>query len=95
MESDSYSDQGGGEESRGGYRGRPPRSRPVFQFGGDNLKQINYKNVDVLRTLVNERGKIRPRRQTGASARIQRLIAQAVKRARHLALLPYDGEVGR
>ncbi|MGH2524274.1 MAG: 30S ribosomal protein S18, partial [Anaerolineales bacterium] len=66
------------------------RRKPVFQFGAENGKQINYKNVEVLRQLINERGKIRPRRQTGASARFQRRIAVAIKRARHMALLPFD-----
>ncbi len=88
-------DDDGGEDEMD-ERGRGfIRRRPVFQFGAENGKQINYKNVDVLRQLVNDRGKIRPRRQTGASARMQRKIALAVKRARHMALLPFSGEFPR
>lgn len=71
------------------------RAKPVFQFGAENGKQIHYKNVDVLRQLINDQGKIRPRRQTGASAKMQRKIAAAVKRARHMALLPFIGEMPR
>jgi small subunit ribosomal protein S18 len=51
-----------------------------------------YKNVDLLQRYLSERGKIRPRRQTGLCARDQRRLAQAIKRARHLALLPFVGE---
>ena len=79
------------EDGRRGY----VRRKPVFQFGANDGEQIHYKNVEVLRQLINERGKIRPRRQTGADARMQRKIAMAVKRARHLALLPFDNEANR
>ncbi|MGF1503657.1 MAG: 30S ribosomal protein S18 [Anaerolineae bacterium] len=53
---------------------------------------ISYKDVDLLRHFITERGKIRPRRQTGITAKQQRAIAVAVKRARHMALLPYTDE---
>jgi small subunit ribosomal protein S18 len=53
---------------------------------------IDYKNVEMLRRFVQEDGRIRPRRQTGACAKHQREVARAVKRARHLALLPFTGE---
>ena len=55
----------------------------------------DYKNVDVLRGLISDRGKIRPRRQTGTCARHQRQVAEAIKRARHMALLPFAGEMPR
>jgi small subunit ribosomal protein S18 len=56
---------------------------------------IDYKQVDTLRRYITEDGKIRPRRQTGACARHQREMARAIKRARHLALLPFTGETLR
>lgn len=52
---------------------------------------MDYKVVDVLRKFVTEDGRIRPRRQTGTCARHQRRLAHAVKRARHLAMLPFTG----
>jgi small subunit ribosomal protein S18 len=79
-------------EEEGDERGRGfARRKPVFQFGANDGEQIHYKNTEVLKQLINEHGKIRPRRQTGASARYQRKIAVAVKRARHMALLPFAG----
>jgi small subunit ribosomal protein S18 len=56
---------------------------------------IDYKQADLLRRYILEDGKIRPRRQTGACAKHQRAIARAIKRARHLALLPYTGDSNR
>jgi small subunit ribosomal protein S18 len=84
---DEGADEGG---PRGGYRARTPIHIII-----SDPKLIHYKNVDFLRQFVTERGKMRPRRQTGASAHYQRMIAQAVKRARHLALLPFDREADR
>jgi small subunit ribosomal protein S18 len=83
-------------EEEGEGRGRTfiPRSR-VCQFCVEKNKQIDYKNVDLLRSLISDRGKIRPRRQTGTCARHQREVAVAVKRARHMALLPFSGETPR
>jgi small subunit ribosomal protein S18 len=68
-------------------------ARPkVCQFCADKTIAIDYKQYDVLRKLVTEDGKIRPRRQTGTCARHQRVLAIAIKRARHIALLPFTGE---
>ena len=65
-------------------------SRPkICQFCADKNLNIDYKHVDMLRRYVTEEGKIRPRRQTGACAKHQRLVAAAVKQARHVALLPF------
>lgn len=64
-------------------------------FCTDKQAVIDYKQVEVLRRFVSDEGKIRPRRQTGICAKHQRELAQAVKRARHLALLPFSGEVLR
>lgn len=66
--------------------------RPMIRITISDIKQINYKNPEFLRQFVTDRGKLRPRRQTGISASQQRLVAQAVKRARHMALLPFDRE---
>ena len=69
-------------------------SRPkVCQFCIEKMDTIDYKQVDLLRRYITDDGKIRPRRQTGTCAKHQRKLAQAVKRARHLALLPFVGEV--
>jgi len=74
-------------------RGRRFIARPKFcQFCAENMDKIDYKNVDLLRRFVVEDGKIRPRRQTGTCARHQRTLANAIKRARHIALLSYIGE---
>jgi small subunit ribosomal protein S18 len=58
-------------------------------FKKNNIKYIDYKDADFLITFLNEQGMIYPRRLTGTSAKNQRKLAQAVKRARHLALLPF------
>lgn len=71
-------------------RGR--RRRKVNQFAGDNIKKINYKDVNMLKRFISERGKILPRRITGNSAKAQRKLTIAIKRARHIALLPYTQE---
>ena len=69
---------------RGGMR----RRKKVCVFcGKDNI--INYKDVTKLRIFISERGKILPRRITGNCAKHQRALTVAIKRARHLALLPY------
>ncbi len=65
------------------------------RFCADSKIVINYKDTDLLRQFVHEDGKIRPRRQTGNCAKHQRAITQAVKRARHIALMPFIGDVLR
>jgi len=78
------------------FRRRPSNnyySRPkVCQFCTDKNVEINYKNTDLLRRYITDEGKIRPRRQTGTCARHQRALAGEIKRARHIALLPYTGK---
>lgn len=59
------------------------------RFKKNRIKYIDYKNPDYLLQFVNEQGKLLPRRITGTSLKYQRKVAQAVKRARHLALMPY------
>lgn len=76
--------------------GRRYFSRPhECPFCADKNAVINYKLVEVLRRYVTDEGKIRPRRQTGVCAKHQRALAREVKRARHIALLPFAGEVLR
>lgn len=67
--------------------------RPRFcQFCTDRNAAIDYKQPENLRRFITEDGKIRPRRQTGTCARHQRHLTVAIKRARHLALLPFTSE---
>ena len=69
------------------YYARPK----ICQFCADKNLAIDYKQTDVLRRFITEEGKIRPRRQTGTCARHQRELAGAIKRSRHIALLPFTG----
>ncbi len=72
-------------------RGRKPR-RKVCQFCGDKIEHIDYKDLARLRRFVTERGKILPRRMSGNCAKHQRQLSIAIKRARHIALLPYSAD---
>jgi small subunit ribosomal protein S18 len=65
------------------------RRRKVCAFSGKDAKEIDYKDIDLLRDYIMESGRIVPSRITGTSARYQRQLAKAVKLARYLALLPY------
>lgn len=65
------------------------RRKKVCVFCGDKNNVIDYKDVNKLKRYISERGKILPRRITGNCAKHQRALTVAVKRARHLALLPY------
>ena len=69
-------------------RDRRPR-RKVCAFCADKIATIDYKDTQRLRRYLSQRGKIVPRRVTGTCARHQRQLTTAIKRARHLALLPY------
>jgi small subunit ribosomal protein S18 len=87
------------EEGSGGRGGRRPyqRGRPrsrtkACRFCTDKSKIIDYKDVDMLLGLTNLRGRILPRRKTGTCAKHQRMVSQAIKRARHMALLPYAAQ---
>ena len=68
------------------------RRPKVDPFEADKSLKIDYKDTALLKRFLTPEGKIRPRRQTGVNARNQRKLARAVKRARHLALLPYTDE---
>ena len=82
---------GGGRGGRGGAGAGGPRGRGR-RFTELKLHEIDYRNERLLRKFVSERGKILPRRITGVSALYQRRVTRAVKRARHLALLPFVAE---
>jgi len=81
----------GGRGGGGGGGGRRPffRRRKSCPFSSDSAPKIDYKDVRLLSRFVSERGKIVPSRITAVSAKKQRLLAQAIKRARFLGLLPY------
>jgi small subunit ribosomal protein S18 len=84
-----------GDRGRGGpprRGGRPGPRRKVCVFCADHIELIDYKEVGRLRRYISELGKIEPRRKTGNCARHQRRLALALKRARHLALLPYTAD---
>lgn len=68
---------------------RRPQRRKVCAFCTDKVEYIDYKDADQLRRFMSDHGKIIPRRKTGTCTRHQRGLSTAVKRARHLALLPY------
>ncbi|MCS4505149.1 30S ribosomal protein S18 [wastewater metagenome] len=65
------------------------RRRKYCRFTAEGVKEIDYKDLNTLRNYITETGKIVPSRITGTSARYQRQLARAIKRARYLALLPY------
>lgn len=65
--------------------------KKVCRFCADQEMSINYKDVKTLRNYVSERGKIIPRRIVGTCATHQRQLCEAIKQARHIALLPYSG----
>src|SRR5687767_15107432 len=89
---------GGRPSGPGGPRGNRERyvpRRKVCAFCVDKMEHIDYKDVARLRRYLSERSKIEPRRKTGTCARHQRALSVALKRARHMALLPYVGPHSR
>ena len=75
--------------SQGGSRRPFFRRKKTCPFSGDKAPTIDYKDVKLLQRFMSERGKIVPSRITAVSAKKQRALAKAIKRARFLALLPY------
>lgn len=65
------------------------------RFKKSGIKYVDYKDPDFLIKFVNEQGKILPRRVTGTSAKYQKKVNKAIKRARHLAIMPYVGDMLR
>ncbi|AAT02843.1 30S ribosomal protein S18 [Listeria monocytogenes] len=75
----------------GGRRGGRRRKK-VCYFTSNGITHIDYKDVELLKKFVSERGKILPRRVTGTSAKYQRKLTVAIKRSRQMALLPFVAE---
>lgn len=71
------------------------RNQKICRFTQDNIKYIDYKDVKLLQRYVTEQGKIIPKRITGTKAKYQRELAVAIKRARHMALMPYVSDTLR
>ena len=71
------------------YRKQRVSRKKVCYFTKNNIKYIDYKDVELLKKFISSNGKITPRRVTGTSAKYQRQLATAIKRARQMALLPY------
>ena len=65
------------------------RRRKFCKFTAEGIKEIDYKDLDILKGFVSESGKIVPNRITGTKSRYQRQLSEAIKRARYIALLPY------
>ena len=65
------------------------------RFDVDDIAYVDYKDTELLQRFINEQGKILPRRITGVSAKFQRQLTRAVKRARHLALVPFVADAVR
>ena len=76
----------------GGRRGGRAKRRKVCYFTSNGITHIDYKDVDLLKKFVSERGKILPRRVTGTSAKYQRKLTSAIKVSRIMALLPFVAE---
>ncbi|MCC7317617.1 MAG: 30S ribosomal protein S18 [Bacteroidales bacterium] len=69
------------------------KKKKYCRFKKNRIKYIDYKDADFLLKFVNEQGKLLPRRITGTSTKYQKKVAQAVKRARHLCLMPYVADL--
>jgi small subunit ribosomal protein S18 len=69
------------------------RKKKYCRFKKSGIKYIDYKDPDFLLKFVNEQGKILPRRLTGTSLKYQRKVSQAIKRSRHLSLMPYVADL--
>ena len=84
--------RGGGRGGRGGGGGRRMHRRKICRFCIEKVDLIDYKDVKLLQNYIPERGKILPRRISGSCATHQRMLAEAIKRARNIALLPYTAD---
>jgi len=80
--------KGKGLDKKGG-RGQLFCRRKFCRFTAEGIKEVDYKDINLLKDFINENGKIIPARITGTKSRYQRQLSVAVKRARFLALLPY------
>lgn len=89
------SSSGGGQQRRrrfggGGGGNRYFPRRKICYFCMDGIDIVDYKDIGRLRRYISDRGKIEPRRQTGTCAKHQRQLSRAIKRARHVALIPFS-----
>ena len=89
--SGGYREQFDRGDSKGSLRGRRVK-RKICTFCVDKVEDIDYKDTTKLRKFVSERAKILPRRMSGCCAKHQRQLTMAIKRARHIALLPYTAD---
>lgn len=89
MDNNTQNTQSPRSNNRSGFRRAKRKACP---FKSDASLTIDYKDVQLLKRFLSPRGKILPSRITGVSARFQRKLARAIKRARHIALLPYQAE---
>jgi small subunit ribosomal protein S18 len=87
----SYVPEYPGQGERSGY-GQASKRKKQCPFTAAGVKDIDYKDIENLQKFITERGKILPRRITGVSAYFQKQLATAIKRARHMALLPFVAE---
>jgi small subunit ribosomal protein S18 len=87
MANDMENDDRQNRSPRSGRTGH--RRRRVSRLSAEKIDYIDYKDVKLLQSFISENGKIMPRRLTGVGAWQQRKLTEAIKRARHLALLPY------
>lgn len=78
-------------DAKGGLRMKRARKK-VCSFCMDKVKEIDYKDIAKIKKFTSERGKILPRRISGCCAKHQRQLTLAIKRARHIAFLPYTAE---
>ena len=67
------------------------RRKRIARIPDKRIDEIDYKNIELLKSFITERGKIMPRRISNVSARVQRRITEEIKRARNIALLPFAG----
>jgi small subunit ribosomal protein S18 len=87
--------RGRGRNAKNGKDGKKPQNRGLFRrrkfcrFTVEGIKQVDYKDIAILKDFINENGKIIPARITGTKARYQRQLGVAIKRARFLALIHY------
>lgn len=81
---------GGGDNPKGGRGGMRRAKRKVCAFCADKVEAIDYKDILKIRKYLSEKGKILPRRISGSCAKHQRQLTISIKRARHIALLPYS-----
>ena len=95
-ENNKHENQGFGENSQ---RSETSNRRPFFRrrktcpFSAPDAPKIDYKDVQLLSRYISEKGKIVPSRRTAVSAKKQRELAKAIKRARHIAIMPYVGDM--